>query len=99
VSVFFKLITALFSVLTPLSCAIFRGFKISPWACIGIVGFVVLKLSYQIFWLSNTFLLLPGVGWATIVMIYIATSIMVALSTKTVKVSRPKFSCFQSDSS
>jgi hypothetical protein len=51
------------------SCAIFRGFKISPWGHVGIVGFVVLKLSYQIFWLSNTFFASSWRGWATIVVI------------------------------
>jgi hypothetical protein len=60
----------------------------------GIVGFVVLKLSYQIFgWALS--LLLPGVGWATIVVMLLfmhwAISLMV-VSTKTVKVSTPKFS-------
>jgi hypothetical protein len=74
-----------------------RGFKISPWGMYRYRRFVVLKLSYQIFWLSNTFFL-PGVGWATIVVIcYLCIGqFPLWLSTKTVKVSRPKF-CFQSD--
>jgi hypothetical protein len=45
-SVFLELITALLSstaFLVPSS----RGFKISPWGHVGIVGFVVLKLSYK----------------------------------------------------
>jgi hypothetical protein len=57
-SVFLKLITALLSstaFLVPSSVVL--RFSLDMY---GIVGFVVLKLSYQIFGLSNT-LLLPGV--------------------------------------
>jgi hypothetical protein len=70
-----------------------RGFKVSPWGIIAVVS-VCCKFGYQIFWLvtlSCSWRRMRNNGGDIVACIGQFPSVMVALSTKTVKVATQIF--------